>query len=149
MRWFLVGLVLVTACSSGQSVPEANKALRQVSLISTADLEAYEIAEAANDLLQVWCDDAQLVREGGEELAPEDPLLDGRSAAEIERIGSEAVELAESPELITVLRELSLAQAERVAILARPGKFALKKHNHAARTAVELGFGLRRWRKQR
>ncbi|MCZ6508259.1 MAG: hypothetical protein O7A98_02545 [Acidobacteria bacterium] len=144
-------LVLVGAtlgCSSN-SVPDANRALRPLPLTSAADLAAYEVADAASDQLAAWYADAFELRESGEELPADDPLLDGCGAAAIDRIRLDAVEQAASPELVTVLLALAEAQQERLTALVRPGKFRFKRHLEAERRVAELRFGLRRWRLQR
>jgi hypothetical protein len=140
--------LVLSACSSTEA-PKARRALRSVPLTSAADLEAFDVADAANDQLNMWCAEALELRDLGEELAIDDPVLDGRAADQVERIRVESVELAESPELVALLASLGEAHGERLAALAKPGKFPVKRHLRAERRVVELGFGLRRWRLQR
>lgn len=148
MRWLLPIVVLLTACSSTE-VPKVRRALREVPLTSAADLAAFEVADAANDQLNGWCADALELRELGEELPADDPVVDGRAAAEVERLRAGSVEVAASTELRSLLETLAEAHSDRLTWLARPGKFRSKRHLEAQRRVVELSFGLRRWRLQR
>jgi hypothetical protein len=119
-----------------------------VPLTSGGDLAAHDEAKAAHDLLNEWCGKAVALREAGEELAAEDPVLAQEATATVERI-RQAGERAESPELTVLLSALADAHALRLDVLRRPGKYAPKKYVRVERKVVELGFGLRRWRNQR
>ena len=143
---FLASLAL--AGCGGTTIPEANKSLRPVPLTAQADLEAYRVADAVDDQLRVWCDEARTVRESGEALAADNPVVDGRAAAEVERLRA-AAESAASYELATALREFAAAHEDRLSVLRRGRKFAAKRYLRAERRVAELAFGLRRWRLQR
>jgi len=149
MRRFLVLGLVLAGCSLSNPAPDANRALRAVSLTSEADSEASAIADSAHHQLESWCQEAIEIRELGDPLPEDSPLLDGRADAEVLRIADDALALAESPELIDVLEQLAAAYADRLAVFRRPGKFAVKKQLQAERRVAELGFGLRRWRLQR
>lgn len=139
----------ITASGCGStSVPEARRALREVPLTSMVDLAAHDQAEAAHDLLNEWCEEAVALREAGEELAAEDPVLSDEATGAIDEI-RQAGERAESPELRSLLSALAEAHGTRLEVLRRAGKHAPKKYLRAERQIVELAFGLRRWRKQR
>lgn len=138
---------LLAGCAAIEA-PRANKKLRPVPLTSMADLEAYEVADAVDDQLRIWCTAAFEVREEGELLAADDPIVDGRAAAEIERL-RQAAETTQGPELASSLRALTVAHEERLAALVAGPKFASKRYVRADRKVAELAFGLRRWRLQR
>lgn len=144
----LLALPLMLVGCSITEAPRANKALRPVPLTSIADLEAYDIADAVDDQLRVWCAAALILRQEGEPLAADDPVVDGRAAAELERL-REAAEAAESVELAASMRALADAHQERLAALVGGRKFAAKRYFRVDRKVEELAFGLRRWRLQR
>lgn len=144
----LLALPLAIAGCSAAEAPRANRTLRRVPLTSSADLEAYDIADAAGDQLRTWCSAALKVREEGESLAADDPIVDGRAAVEVERLHA-ASQAAEGGELAASLTALALAHEERLAVLAAGRKFAAKRYLRADRKVTELAFGLRRWRLQR
>ena len=144
----LLALPAVLAGCLATEAPKVNKTLRSVPLTSTSDLEAYDIADAVDDQLRAWCAAALLVREEGEPLAVDDPIVDGRAAEQVERLRA-AAEVAEGEELAASLVAFTLAQEERLAVLAKGPKFAAKRYLKADRKVAELAFGLRRWRLQR
>lgn len=144
----LLLLPLTSAACSTTEAPRANKALRPVPLTSTTDLEAYDIADAVDDQLRAWCKAAVLLREEREELAAEDPIVDGRAANEVARLRA-AAEAAASSELAAALETFADAHEERLAALVAGRKFAVRRYRRADRKVAELGFGLRRWRMQR
>lgn len=145
--WTAACALLAAGCGS-PSIPEANRALREVPLTSNADLEAHAEADAAHDQLNEWCDAAVSRRELGEELDAEDPVLAPEALELVETI-RDAGERAESAELVSVLSALADAHLARLELLRRPGKHRPKRYLDAQRKVVELGFGLRRWRHQR
>ncbi|MDH3403985.1 MAG: hypothetical protein OEP45_10250 [Acidobacteriota bacterium] len=139
--------LLASGCLS-TTVPEARSALQATAIRSPADVAAYEEADAADDRLNDWCAAALAIREAGEPLAADDPVLGEEAAAAVERIRQSAA-AAESEELRVVLVALADAHQRRLDLLGSPGKHAPKKYLRAERDVVELGFGLRRWRRQR
>lgn len=145
--WPLFIALVAVACSSG-SIPQANKSLRPVPVTSVADREAYDLAEAANDQLNLWCKEAHAVRERGDPLAADDPVVDGRAREQIGRLGA-AADIARAAELEIALREMIAAQEARLEVLVKGRKFASKRYAEADRKVAELSFGLRRWRLQR
>jgi hypothetical protein len=139
--------LVVLACS-GPSIPEANKALRPLAVTSNADRAAYDLAEGAGDLLNGWCKAAVITRRKGDALADDDPILDGRAEAEIARL-RQALDLAETAELVAVLSDLATAHEERLRAVVEGKKFAAKRYLRADRKVAELSFGLHRWRQHR
>jgi hypothetical protein len=140
--------ILALLACSGPSIPEANKALRPLAVTSNADRQAYDLAEAAGDLLNKWCKDAAAARREGEALADDDPIVDGRAEAEVARL-RQAIDTAETTELTTVLGDLAAAHEERLKALVAGKKFPAKRYLRADRKVAELSFGLHRWRQQR
>lgn len=150
MRWRARGFVLACLALVGclpPTIPESNQALRVLPMTSSADLAAHAQADGAHLTLNEWCGEAVKQREAGEELVPEDPLVDGRAVEQVEFLRT-AIEKAESEELTRVLAKLLLAHQARLEILTRDGKHKPKKYLDAERKVAELGFGLRRWRMQ-
>jgi hypothetical protein len=147
-RWCLPLALLLGGCGS-TSAPEAGRSLRPVPLTSALDQRAYDVAEGAGDRLDAWCKEALKRRDRGEELPIDDPVLDGRAGLEVERIRLTALPLAESRELIVLLRALADAHEARLAVLRLPGRHKPKRYVKTDSEVKELAFGLRRWRTQR
>jgi hypothetical protein len=148
MRWCIPLALMLAGCGSTRA-PEARRDLRPVPLTSALDRRAYDVAEAAGDKLETWCKEAVRHRERGEELAVDDPVLDGRAGLEVERIRLTAVPLAESAELVSLLGALADAQEARLAVVRAPGRYKPQRYVRTDRKVQELAFGLRRWRAQR
>ena len=144
----LLAMVLTLAGCAGAEAPRANRALRQVALTSSTDLEAYEVADAVDDQLRDWCAQALAVRQEGEVLAVDHPIVDGRADAELARLRA-AAESADGEELAASLDAFVRAHEDRLAVLVAGPRFSARRYARADRRVAELSFGLRRWRLQR
>ncbi len=148
MRCGLPAILLALGCAA-QTAPEIDSKLREVGLTSTADFAAVELVETARKQLDEWAAAAAGRRRAGEVLAEDDPIVDGRADAEVERIRTEATASAESEELEEIFAVLADAHDERLAVLRHPKKFREKAYERADRRTTEVAFALRHWRARR
>ncbi len=140
-------LLLLAACAE-HNAPELQRKLRDVGVTRTADIEAVEAAEQARQQLDAWAAEGAAVRRAGTALDGDDPLLDGRAAAEIAALRA-AADVAESGELREVILTLARAHEERLEVLVSGRKLREKAYLRADRRTTEIAFALRHWRGRR
>ncbi len=143
------GWALWMGACSADTAPQISQKLEPVRRTGTADLEAVDAVEAARKQLDEWAQEAAATRRRGEDLAGDDPVIDGRAEEQIEVIWSEATDGRADPELRQVFATLALAHEERLRVLVGGRKFREKAYTRADRKTTEIAFGLRHWRARR